>query len=120
MRTTIEIDSSKETTIELLCSCGENFRYAMGDPKMKSEALRWAGAHAACDTVICETCGHSTMMDSTKRCDDCWELEHRLADYLRRGGDKARAFVAEKLGEAGWLEEVSKLKDVIERMNPKE
>jgi len=33
-------------------------------------------------------------MLGTKLCDACWETEFRLADYLRRGGEKARAFVA--------------------------
>lgn len=31
------------------------------------------------------------------RCDGCWEVEHRLADYLRDGGEKANAFVMHEL-----------------------
>jgi hypothetical protein len=30
---------------------------------------------------------------NTVRCDGCWEVEHRLADYLRDGGPAARRFV---------------------------
>ncbi len=43
--------------------------------------------------VPCGTCGRETSMTGTKRCDACWEVEHRLRDYLRVGGAKARAFV---------------------------
>jgi hypothetical protein len=46
------------------------------------------------ETCSCETCGKLTPMLGTKRCDACWELEHRLADYLRDGGENARRFVA--------------------------
>jgi hypothetical protein len=50
----------------------------------------------------CETCGEPTRMTGTKRCDGCWEVEHRLARYLCLG-PKAVAFVdaalqAHKLG----------------------
>lgn len=50
------------------------------------------------DTVPCETCGTQTHMLGTKRCNGCWEVEARLAGYLR-GGEKARAFVAAELME---------------------
>lgn len=50
------------------------------------------------NTVPCETCGTLTTMTGTKRCDGCWEVEHQLADYLQRGGKKARAFVEGALG----------------------
>lgn len=46
------------------------------------------------ETTPCKTCGQPTRMLGTKLCDACWETEFRLADYLRRGGEKARAFVA--------------------------
>lgn len=42
------------------------------------------------ETVPCETCGTPTHMTGTKRCDDCWEVERRLGEYLRRGGANAR------------------------------
>jgi hypothetical protein len=51
--------------------------------------------------VMCETCGAPTPMTGTSRCDGCWELEHRLADYLRRGGANARDFVRDVLYQAG-------------------
>lgn len=47
------------------------------------------------ETCACEVCGASTFMTGTKRCDRCWEVEHRLADYLKRGGAKALQFVIE-------------------------
>lgn len=43
--------------------------------------------------VPCETCGRPTPMTGTKRCDGCWEFEHRLAGYLNDGGEKARKFI---------------------------
>jgi hypothetical protein len=49
--------------------------------------------HPGSPAVPCETCGIPTPMTGTKRCDGCWEVEHRLRDYLRTGGAKARAFV---------------------------
>jgi hypothetical protein len=33
--------------------------------------------------VPCETCGDPTHMTGTRRCDGCWEVEHRLGDYLK-------------------------------------
>lgn len=30
----------------------------------------------------CETCGASRASSETKRCDPCWEVEHRLEWYL--------------------------------------
>lgn len=50
------------------------------------------------DTVPCGTCGQPTPMRGTKRCDGCWEVEHRMRDYLRNEG--ARAFVREELVQA--------------------
>jgi hypothetical protein len=34
----------------------------------------------------CETCGCPTDKTGTRRCDGCWEVEHRIAGYLRDGG----------------------------------
>lgn len=45
------------------------------------------------ETVPCRTCGEDTRMTGTQLCDWCYETETRLAGYLRRGGEKARAFV---------------------------
>jgi hypothetical protein len=45
----------------------------------------------------CEVCGTPT---DTKRCGGCWEVEHRIADYLRAGGAKARDFLVAAIGEA--------------------
>jgi hypothetical protein len=33
-------------------------------------------------TVPCETCGTPTTYTGTKRCNNCWEIEHRLPGYL--------------------------------------
>lgn len=40
--------------------------------------------------VACGTCGRPTDKTGTKRCDGCWEVEHRLDGYLRDGGVAAR------------------------------
>lgn len=56
-------------------------------------------------TVPCGTCGRATQMTGTKRCDGCWEVEHRLADYLRTGGPNAWVFVGEALAKAKALAE---------------
>lgn len=58
------------------------------DPSVVSRLPRYPTALCAC-----ETCGRATPMLGTGRCDECWELEGRLASYLRHGGEKARAFV---------------------------
>ncbi len=34
-------------------------------------------------TVFCETCGKDTILLSTKRCNNCWEVESRLDTFLR-------------------------------------
>jgi len=49
--------------------------------------------------VPCETCGVPTDKTGTKRCDGCWEVEHRLAAYLRDGDYAAFAFVSRVLQE---------------------
>lgn len=54
--------------------------------------------HNPQELCACETCGLPTPMLGTGRCDGCWELEGRLAGYLRRGGQKARDFVLSCLG----------------------
>ena len=53
----------------------------------------------------CAVCGRPHPFPPSKnipmenvRCDGCWEVEHRLADYLKDGGEKARRFVVETLG----------------------
>ncbi len=33
-------------------------------------------------TVPCATCGQKTEMTGTQRCDNCYEVEKRLTDYL--------------------------------------
>src|ERR1039458_326117 len=49
------------------------------------------------ETVLCGTCDQPTLMDGTKRCDWCYEVESRLEGYLRRGGAKAFNFVVDTL-----------------------
>ena len=48
--------------------------------------------------VPCETCGDPTHI-CTKRCDGCWEVEHRLRDYLKT--TQGQAVVAKALVQAG-------------------
>lgn len=48
------------------------------------------------DDVSCETCGQAGL-SGTKRCNNCWEVEKRLATYVTDGGDLARAFVTDTL-----------------------
>lgn len=48
----------------------------------------------------CRTCGNETAVIGARICDACWEVESRLADYLRRGGQKAIDFVATELAKA--------------------
>lgn len=48
------------------------------------------------DTIPCETCTLPTQMFGTKRCDRCYEVESRLADYLRTG-DRAMIFILRAL-----------------------
>lgn len=50
--------------------------------------------------VPCGTCGLPTHMTGTNRCDRCWEVERRLADYLKTG-DAAKAFVERSLTDSG-------------------
>jgi hypothetical protein len=59
------------------------------------------------DLGQCKVCGrpagaHCKQLHDrpTLRCDPCWEVESRLADYLKDGGEKARIFVGLALNEA--------------------
>lgn len=58
-------------------------------------------------TIPCETCGAQTRMTGTKRCDGCWEVEHRLADYVRLGGVKAVATILGSTDIGERLEELA-------------
>ena len=49
--------------------------------------------------VPCETCGGPTHSTATKRCDGCWEVEHRLRDYLKT--TQGQVVVAKALVQAG-------------------
>ena len=51
--------------------------------------------------VPCATCGMPTPQTHTKRCDGCWEVESRLAGYLRDGGDKAIRELVNALAASG-------------------
>lgn len=57
--------------------------------------------------VPCETCGDPTDKTGTKRCDGCWEVEHRLDGYVRDGGDVARGRLAKALYQGGEVRELS-------------
>lgn len=48
------------------------------------------------EKVPCGTCGKPGL-SGTKRCDWCWEVESRLAEYLTRGRARARVFVLHAL-----------------------
>jgi len=50
--------------------------------------------------VPCKTCSYPTGKTRTRLCDACWEVEHRLAAYLRDGGQEAISFVIRALGDA--------------------
>jgi len=50
--------------------------------------------------VPCGTCGTLTTPGTPIRCGGCLEIESNIAEYLRRGGAKAMAFVAKALHEA--------------------
>jgi len=38
------------------------------------------------ETIPCEVCGTPTPVRGTKRCHNCWEVEGRLADYMKSPG----------------------------------
>lgn len=43
-------------------------------------------------TCPCDLCGTPTVFRGTRRCVNCWEVETRLADYLRSRAGRAMAF----------------------------
>lgn len=43
------------------------------------------------ETVPCKYCGNETQCVSTKVCNNCWEVEHRLPSFLK--SEKGREFV---------------------------
>ena len=47
------------------------------------------------DKVPCEICGTPTLMTGTKRCNNCWEVEHRIGDYIKN--EKGRQFILDLL-----------------------
>jgi hypothetical protein len=79
------------------------------------------------EEVPCETCGALTTKTGTKRCDGCWEVEHRLFGYLNSGGGKARRFVVSALGDQNFgvgvpgliAEECYALRDLLLDKNKK-
>jgi hypothetical protein len=48
-----------------------------------------------CETVPCETCGTPTPFTGTRRCNNCWEVERRLPDYMNspKGWDFVRQYI---------------------------
>ncbi len=52
------------------------------------------------EEVPCETCGVPTTFTGTKRCNDCWEVEARIAGYLRRGGLRAKRLIRDLMNVA--------------------
>jgi hypothetical protein len=52
------------------------------------------------EKVPCATCGEPTPMRGTERCNNCWEVEHRLEGYLN-GGSRARAFLEFAMRRSG-------------------
>jgi hypothetical protein len=59
------------------------------------------GTEREMEMCPCETCGQPTPMLGTKRCNGCWEVEHRLRYYLLDGKAKAAANLRRALEEAG-------------------
>jgi hypothetical protein len=49
------------------------------------------------ETVPCDTCGQPTPYKGTRRCDNCWEVESRLAAYLE--SEKGREFIKQAFRE---------------------
>lgn len=47
--------------------------------------------------VPCRFCGTPTSMLATRLCNNCWEVEHRLDQFLE--SEKAREFIKLKLAE---------------------
>lgn len=48
-------------------------------------------------TMACRTCGSVTTMTATHKCNGCWEVEHRLDQYLQDGGEKAKTVLLEAI-----------------------
>ena len=48
-----------------------------------------------CETVPCETCGTPTPFTGTRRCNNCWEVERRMPDYMKspKGWDFVRQYI---------------------------
>lgn len=59
------------------------------------------GSLSDAELAACETCGRPTDKTGTKRCDGCWEVEHRLDGYLRDGGDAAVGQLVDALARSG-------------------
>lgn len=93
-------------------------------PKQCARCANYDEEHHA---VPCRTCGHLTLETGMKLCHGCWEVEHRLAWYLREGGAEARAFVTKTIEETSppsrrepgyyWVVLVLK-RDTAKRMPP--
>jgi hypothetical protein len=77
-------------------NCGKEIESMLPAVTFCSPACSAAFTRGGGKTVPCETCGTPTLMTGTKRCDGCWEVEHRLADYIRRSS-KSRDFVSSTL-----------------------
>lgn len=76
--------------------------------------------HSDADLVACSTCARPCDSVGSERplCAGCWEVEHRLDDYLRDGGYRAADKLIEALagvsrdgpcGECGHLDPLSHL-----------
>lgn len=49
------------------------------------------------DEIPCEICGTPTLMHGTRRCTNCWEVEHRIGKYIK--SDKGRQVIIDLLGD---------------------
>jgi hypothetical protein len=62
----------------------------------------------------CATCGTPAQAPASMpalvrvTCDGCWEVEHRLRDYLRDGGAKAEQILINALAAAGYQGHITK------------
>lgn len=52
------------------------------------------------ETVPCKICFQQTHMLGTELCDNCWELETRIARLIKTNQDQAIDWLFEKLREA--------------------
>jgi len=69
-----------------------------------TECMEHGWRTPACECLPCPTCGRRSSYVIRRpegtisgRCNPCWEVECRLADYLRHGGDRAVSFVTRAL-----------------------